>query len=85
MRIVQLKEEDLWDNYEYHLKAEKYKYSVTFKIEDDFVASFRPPSRKTKGLPRSEVSAKYTQRYYKANNLPIPTSIENMYEILNHK
>ena len=83
MKQVILKESDLWDNYEYHLKAEQFAFNVEFKTEEgDFVAKFKKPTRESKGLPHSEVSAKFTQRFYKREGLKIPKTLCEMRQIL---
>jgi len=82
MKIV-LKEDQLWNQFDYMLLAEKYRFSVTFVTEyDDFVAEFKPPNRASKGIPRSEVSAKYTQRFYKKSDVKIPKSLKEMDDTL---
>jgi len=86
MKEVILQESDLWDSYEYHLKAEKYNNSVKFLTKrGEFVASFSRPTRASKGLPVTEVSAKFTQRFYKRENLVQPKSLKEMDLILKTK
>jgi len=83
LKTIVLEESDLWDYYQYFLNAKKYGYNVTFKTtEGEFVASFKRPTRASKGLPITEHSSKFRQNLYKDNGYKIPESLKEMRETL---
>ena len=83
---VILSEEQLWCRYGYMLHAEKHNYKVTFVTEEgEFVASFKPATRASKGIPHYSISAKFSQRFYKEEGLRIPSSLKEMRQILKEK
>jgi len=80
---IVLQENELWCQFEYHLKAQKHNNSVEFvTTEGEFVASFKKATRNSKYLPVCTVAAKFTRRFYKSEGIQLPVSLEHMRDIL---